>query len=560
VTPDERAHLASSRHHNFSLREIAMRTHQSGMFSNTSALLLGTSLLIGCNDEVTIVGRDDGMRLGTSHAALEALGPVTEASASLLTNVNDIRGLTYAADGKIYASGHVGATTSVDRTLAVLRFEADGTPDGSFGTGGLVQVNVTPRVVDELGAVVNDGTEESLGIVELASGELVVQVNARDAAGRGIDVALVKLTATGELVSGFGDGGVRRLDLGWSPSDDAAWPVAGAAPSDQSWGLALDKSTDVEKVVVFAHGPAKVGAVAGTPAVQRTDNDRYIARLLASDGSLDPAFNQGSVFTLNTGGTFSDGGRRGFVDPDGSIVSAGYTNFGDSFGNHIVVIRLRANGTPDPNFKSGIALPGVVRANPFIEDGGVAECYGIGKQSTGRYITTGYGRATAANAASSLGWATTDAVDLVSVGFTSKGLDASYGSGASLAIQSEEYALGNTEDRGRDLVVLGDDRVVHVGRFGPNPAIFVTLPDGQPDFASGIEGRFEFDALTSPTSHFFKAALSPDGKQIVATTSNHADGVLLAILNVSEVESAPAEADVAAEEPSESAAATTAID
>lgn len=531
-----------------------MRTRHFGMLCNTSALVLGASLLIGCNDEVTILAAEGGMRLGQNQAALEALGPVTQVSATLLSEVHDLRGLTHAADGKIYASGHVGATTTVDRTVAVLRFAADGTPDATFGDAGLIEINVVPRVVDELGVVVNDGNEESLGIVELASGELIVQVNARDAAGRGTDVVLLKLSAAGELVSGFGEGGVLRLDLGWTPADDASWPTAGAAPADQSWGLALDTTSGDEKVVVFAHGPARIGAVAGTPAVQRTDNDRYIARLLASDGSLDPAFNQGAIYALNTGGTFSDGGRRGFVEADGSIVSAGYTNYGDSFGNHIVVIRLRPNGTPDPSFKSGIALPGVVRANPFIDDGGVAECYAVGKQSTGRYISTGYGRATAANTASALGWATTDAVDLVSVGFTAEGLDATYGSSATLTIQSEEYALGNTEDRGRDLVVLGDDRVVHVGRFGPTPAIFVTAADGSPDFTSGIEGRFEFDALTAPTAHFFKVALSPDGKQIVATTSNHADGVLLAILNVSEVESA------LEEEPESSQPATSALD
>lgn len=533
-------------------------TRHSGMLSNTSALLLGASLLIGCNDGVTILEPEGGTRLGTNHAALEALGPVTQASATLLGNVNDIRGLAYAADGKIYASGHVGAATTVDRTVAVLRFAADGTPDASFGVGGLVTVNVVPRVVDDIGLVVNDGNEESLGIVELASGELVVQVNARDAAGRGTDVVLLKLSAGGELVSGFGEGGVRRLDLGWTPSDDASWPTAGAAPADQSWGLALDTSSDEEKVVVFAHGPPRPGAVAGTPAVQRTDNDRYIARLLASDGSLDPAFNQGAIFALNSGGVFSDGGRRGYVEADGSIVSAGYTNFGDSFGNHIVVIRLNPNGTPDASFKSGIALPGVVRANPFIDDGGVAECYAVAQQSTGRYISTGYGRATAANTASGLGWATTDAVDLVSVGFTASGPDATYGSKASLAIQSEEYALGNTEDRGRDLVVLADDRVVHVGRFGPSPAIFVTAPDGEPDLTSGVEGRFEFDALTAPTSHFFKVVLSPDGKQIVAATSNHADGVLLAILDVSDAAEPEEPAEPA--EPEGSEPVTSALD
>jgi uncharacterized delta-60 repeat protein len=519
-----------------------MRTNYLGVFGKVSAVFLGASLIAGCGDAMSASeGPEErsfsleGGEVAQQVVAAESFAPITEQSATLLTNVNDIRGLVFGADGKLYASGHVGAGTTVDRTLAVLRFNADGTPDATFGSGGLVTQNIVPRVVDETGLVLNDGNEESLGIVELGDGSLLVQGNVRDANGRGTDVVLVKLTAAGELVEDFGGGGVLRVDFGWTPADDATWPVVDAAPVDNSWGIALDTSSGVEKVVVFGHGPGAPGLLnTATPPAQRTDNDRYIARLLASDGSRDPAFNGGALYTLQSGGTFSDGGRRGFVEADGSIVSAGYTNFGDSFGNHVLAIRLLPSGAPDPAFKAGIAAPGVIRANPFIEDGGVAECYAIGKQSSGRYVSTGYGRATAAGVASSLGWATTDAVDLVSVGFTAEGVDPTYGSEGTFAVQSEPFALGNTEDRGRDLVVLADDRVVHVGRFGPNPGIFVTTPDGVLDTGSGVDGRFTFPALAAPTAHFFTAALSPDGKTIVATTNNHADGVLLAVLQVAE--------------------------
>jgi uncharacterized delta-60 repeat protein len=382
--------------------------------------------------------------------------------------------------------------------------------------------------------VVNDGDEQSLGIVELADGDLLVQANVRDAAGKGVDVVLVRLDDEGELVDSFGDDGVARLDLGWTEADNASWTGTSGGPNDQAWGLELDPSSSEEKVVVFAFGPAAKGQTAGNPAVQRTDNDRYVVRVLASDGTIDPDFNDGKVFGLNSGGTFSDGARRGIVEPDGSIVAAGYTNFGEGFGNHVVLIRLKPDGKVDPEFGFGIPLPGVVRTNPFIDDGGIAECYGVAKQSTGRYVTVGYGRATGENRVSSEGWATTVGVDLVATGLFPDGLDHTFGRNGGLAIQSEEFPLDNFEDRGRDVIALTDDRLVFVGRFGPNPAIFVTTPDGELDTGSGVDGRFTYDAFSGTTSHFYRVALSGDKTRIAATTNNHADGTRLALLSVTD--------------------------
>jgi uncharacterized delta-60 repeat protein len=470
--------------------------------------------------------------------------PITPVTDLLIPGVNDLRGLTYGADGKIYASGHLGvdngsdAATGTDRVFALVRFNPEGTLDGTFGTGGIVTHNLVPRAVDTSGVspvVLNSGNEESLGLVQLASGEFLATVNGRDAAGTGSDVLLVKLDAAGALVSSFGDAGVKRLDLGWiDETDNASWPTAGATPADTSWGLRLDHSTATEKAVIFAFGAAAKVA-SGT---QRTDNDRYVTRVLTSDGSQDPDFNDGKVFTYHSGGTFSDGGRRGIVLDDGSILSAGYTNFGEGFGNHVLVIKLGPNGKPDATFRYGISSPGVARYNPFITDGGVTECYALGRQSSGRIVTTGYGSATGSGVVSSFDWETTTGPDMLSVRLLPDGSpDMTFGVESALAVQSELFGLGETEDRGRDLVVLPDDRIVYAGRFGNAPAIFVAKPDGDLDEGSGVDGRLMYEPLVqvSPpltTSHFFALAKSADSTRLVAATSNHALGVRVAFLSV----------------------------
>lgn len=486
--------------------------------------------------------------------------PITKQSDYVLDTVNDLRGLSFAASGKIYASGHVGlndgsnVTTGTDRRLAIVRFDADGTPDDDFGTGGVVIDNIVPRVVDSSGVtpvVVNNGNEESYGILELASGELIVQANVRDAAGTGQDVVLVKLDSSGQRVAGFGTNGVKRIDFGWVDGV-GTYPTADQTPSDTSWGIGLDDTVENdEKIVVFGFGPAR----RVTTGTQRVDNDRYITRVRAADGVIDAGFNAGAVFTFNTGGTFADNTRRGVVNPDGSILSAGYTNLGEGLGNHAVVIRLTAMGALQTGFRLGDGIPavvsfsppGVARFNPFLPDGGIAECYDAGLLSDGSLVTTGYGRATAPGVPSSMGYATTDAVDVVSFKLAPDGtLDTNFAYQGALAIQSEELHAGvDTEDRGRDLVVLRDDRIVHVGKFGPYPAIYVLEPDGSFDETAGLGGRFEYAPLVRAadptaippitpltTSEFFTVEASPDGRTIVAVTNNHELGVRVALLAV----------------------------
>jgi len=460
------------------------------------------------------------------------------------TKAHDLRGLAFAKSGKVYAAGHTDADPA-DRKTVVARFNADGTPDTTFDGDGFVELNV-----------VEGGGEQTLSIVELANNDIVIGVNASDKNGgelitagddptktrarvEGISIYLVRLSSAGAPVNAFGPEGNGRAEVvfGWANADNDEWPVPAYTfatntfshagfPTDQAWDIRLDPRSGAERLVVFGFG----SAVKAATGAQRVDNDRFVARILADTGAADPSFNGGQAFTLNSAGTFADNARRGVVEADGTIVSAGYTNLGGSLGNHVVLMRLSTAGALDSTFAGFSTEPATVPAragiavfNPFKVDGGVAECYAAEKQSSGNYVTTGYGSVTAAGRASSLGYVTTTGPDLVTFRTSDSALDTAWGRSGTQSFQSENQGRPTTEDRGRDLVVLGDDRTIQAGRYGGNAALFVTTPDGDLDPSVDEDGILELPNTTI-TGQFFNVELSADKKRIAATTSSDAAG------------------------------------
>jgi uncharacterized delta-60 repeat protein len=487
----------------------------------------------------------------------QTFAPITKLVDEIYTQASDLRGLRFSteSEGKLWAVGHKGIIPSnpsvigdPDKELVIARFKADGTPDETFSGDGFLEVNLVlrvegddPNTVETTVVVLNDGNEEALGVVELEGGDIVVSGNKRDAAGKGMDAYLARFTPAGEPVGTFGVAGVATVTFGWGLAD--VWPptiTSPAAPSDNSWGVELDSTGAEEKLVVFGAGTAaKV-----TTGTQRTDTDRYVTRVLASTGAIDPGFNGGAPFTYNTGGTNNDNGRRGIVEADGSILAGGYTDL-PPYRNSIVAIKLKADGTRDAAFGPMAGNPGVFVSNPVVNDGGAAECYAIARQSSGRIVTTGYGSATGTNLPSSFGYASTKAPDLVSFGYSADGktLDGDWGNQGMFIAQSEELSVERFEERGRDIAALSDDRLVYAGNFATDPAIYVVNPDGSFDPDTEIGALFRYTPLAvtiNPTtqavstSHFYRVVVSPDGKRIAATTNQNRDGVLLALLKVGE--------------------------
>jgi uncharacterized delta-60 repeat protein len=487
-------------------------------------LLLGcAALLTGCDDDDNGGTGDDGG--GTTGEIATVVNVATTA-----VQANDLRGLSFAGvapnAGKIYVSGHVGLTPA-ERKVVVGRFTADGTPDADFGGDGFVEVDV--------GA----GHEESYAVVELTDGDVVVLANAtEDAAGAscsattGCSVYLLRFGPDGtqRVSPAWGDvGGKVEVVFGWASDDDGAFPTAPVKPNDVGWDLELDKSSGVDRLVVFGFGPAPKDNEGG-----RTDQDRYVTRVSAADGAMDNGFNSGLAFNYDSA-AIGDNTRRGLLEADGKIVSAGYANLGTGLGNHVIMFRLNTNGSLDASFAGFSTEPGVVPAragvavfNPLKVDGGVAECYGVARQSTGAYVTTGYGSATATTTPatlSTLGYESTLGPDVVSFRIPAgvgAGIDTSWGQVAGTqVVQSEGQGEPTVEDRGRHLVALDDDRTIQVGRYGGNAAAFVLTSGGQLDTRINGDGILR---LAHPTieSQFFAAAVAPvsGGRQRIAMTTN----------------------------------------
>jgi uncharacterized delta-60 repeat protein len=471
------------------------------------ALTASAGLVIACGDArpselgatpdsgTTNPGNDSGSTTPTDAGPVpDAQTPaaITPRSTTRIANAINPYGLAFASDGFLYASG--ATALGADRKLAVWRFK-DGALDKTFGTQGVITTDVP-------------GDESSFDIVEVSAGNFVVHAVA------GGKVYLVKLTKDGGGTFAFGTPVV--VPFSWADGDFTAWPGTASKPTPaySSWGIGLDKSTpETPKIVVFAAGaPAKVAS-----GVQRIDNDRWIARVLADTLAPDPAFNGGAPLSVDADGkNLDDNGRRGIVLADGSIVSAGYTNFGQGLGNHVVLIRLKADGTVDPAFGFGTStpgLPGQTKINPFVGVGGAAEAYGVVRQSSGRFVTGGYGTTHFDTQSVS--------VDLVSLGIKADGLDTTFGTLGAFGWQSEKdksagLGVSAYTDRARDLAILQDDRLVFAGAYDDYASLFVLDKNGTPDTSVGASGVLEY----AYPAAFFKVTVSPDGKQMAATAQS----------------------------------------
>src|SRR5690606_20917305 len=166
--------------------------------------------------------------------------------------------------------------------------------------------------------------------------------------------------------------------------------------------------------------------------------------------------------------------------------------------NHIALIRLNDDGTPDTSFDGD----GVVVFDAF-PSAGMAESYGAGMQSDGRYVTTGYGRAEASGA-----------VDLVSFGFSPSGaLDTGYGTNGAFV-----FDQAGADDRGRNVLALPDNRLVMAGTSmavaDDEDAMLMMLdPSGKLD-TSFDEGGYQLYDFGGADEEFFGVALSPNGKTL----------------------------------------------
>lgn len=292
-----------------------------------------------------------------------------------------------------------------------------------------------------------------------------LDAGAVDAGQKDLDVVLVRLNGDGTVDSTFGAAGVARFDLG----------AATGSARDSLYGMTKDASG---RLVLFG----------STKASGRSDVDRFIARV-TSAGALDSTFGSGGLARLDRAGS-NDSPRHGLVQTDGKIVMSGYTSLptgvpltdgGVQSANQIILHRVTADGVNDATFGDGgvVEVAHFVPAMPATTLWGMAEAYGVVQQSSGRYVTAGYGRRAASGA-----------VDLVSFRYENDGrIDSSWATGGDFVLD-----LIGGDERGRHAVVLPDDRVVVLGSGVPlsagnvDPMVVMLTADGAADTTFDTDG------------------------------------------------------------------------
>lgn len=210
-------------------------------------------------------------------------------------------------DGKIVLAGQTMATESGATDIALLRVNADGSPDTGFGTSGWA-------VLDAGGSF----SERATGIVRRSDGGLVV-AGVTDRNGDE-DILFAAFDSTGQPDQGFGTDGVTLVGFGPNSSERATALVQQANGALVALGVGPGTSFEQTMVVV---------------------------RLTAA-GLPDASFDTDGLLVIDIPGSSYAEAASLALQSDGKIVVAGYAVVGSGY--HPTLARLEASGALDTTF------------------------------------------------------------------------------------------------------------------------------------------------------------------------------------------------------------------
>ncbi|MCS7466941.1 VCBS domain-containing protein [Stieleria sp. ICT_E10.1] len=406
-----------------------------------------TAVAIGANNAIVVVGRTKELVSGSNDdfaiARLSSNGELDSTFDGDGTKVVDFgfgndeaRTVAVDASDRLVIAGRAESASSTD--FAVLRMDAAGNPDATFGSSGLLTIDVGSSF-DIATDVAFDGTDlvlvglgpSDLPVLRLqddgapdpsfdADGIQTIDFGASNDRGNAIlvdgsgtitvagdtfsqDFVLAQLDSTGQLSPDFGDGGKVVTDI-QSPGrnignaglalPDGKMVVAGSSgPSPfEDFAVAryqadgtLDPSFGVGGRVVFDSGDGEeANEVLRTPdggllIVGGSSGALRVIKLL-QDGTLDASYGNAGLAQHSLSFSSADLARAR-LDTAGRLV-VGQTYREGATGNYdFAVVRLLPNGDLDSGFGSG----GTAR----IDFGGTDQLVDLAMDSTGRIVAVG---------------------------------------------------------------------------------------------------------------------------------------------------------------------------
>ena len=240
------------------------------------------------------------------------------------SNGERARAVAIQPDGKLVVAGESSPDFTTNY-VTLVRYNTDGTLDGAFGSGGKVfNGPVAGR---------------AWSVAMQADGKIVVagdQYVANRLADFG-DVLVARYNSDGTLDTGFASGGSQVFDV--------------------------TNSTDQARSVLIQ--PDGKIVVSGVPIENNGTEPTAVARL-NSNGSFDSTFNSGGKLAINTA-------RIGYglaLQPDGKLLLAGSTM---GFPGSFALVRLNTDGSYDSSFGNGGAVTAsITQSTSGVGDRGMA--------------------------------------------------------------------------------------------------------------------------------------------------------------------------------------------
>jgi uncharacterized delta-60 repeat protein len=385
-------------------------------------------------------------------------------------------------DGKIVVAGIVddNALWPPPSVIAVFRYNADGTLDATFGTGGKVALDFFP-------VQTSPSEREGVAVALQPDGRIVIAGSVAPPYTYA-DFGVARLTASGALDPTFGGGaGWVTTDFG-SPSDP--FPTGDGATS----------------VAIQSNG--KIVA-AGFARLNGGFSDFAVARYNA-DGTLDSSFGNGTgKVTVDFLGA-DDWANSVAIQADGKIVAAGVASdatYRRAFG----VAQLAPDGTLDSTFAGTGRVRTVIATTNQYEYYEAANALAI-QPLDGKIVVAGYAYINA------IGSPTQSYLDFALVRYNPNGtLDSTFGvGGKALTDFAGEFDVANA------VALQADGRIVAAGyhSYLSNVETHVDFmvvrytADGVPDATFGTNGVVltPFDGADAAQS----IAIQSDCKIVVA--------------------------------------------
>jgi uncharacterized delta-60 repeat protein len=422
--------------------------------------------------------------------------------------------------------------------FTIAKFNADGSPDTSFGQDGRATFQVGSGVGDATSLVIRpDGTIDLGGTLNASSVSTTATAS----------VGVIQLTPSGALDTTFGDQGIATL-----PALD---------PADQ------EPFHDLGAMTLTSSGQLIVAGSDVNASSSTTTSAFYVARL-NTDGTLDTTFGTGGVaadpVTIN--GYTTDEATAVALQPDGQIVVGGYATYDiipvgidmDTLDNS-VAIRLDSNGTVDTSF-GGTSANGEVILSPVPSDPtspGIRKVVGMAVQSNGQIVLAETDSLYQSIGGFFSAYPTGDMTRLNADGT----LDTTFGDGGTATFTNGLVPYGLTVESSGQILVPGEgpdtNDVDHDG-----PALGRFNSDGTPDasFGSpenpGLAVYGSYDPYINSSNGPFTTALVDSAGGIVlagsdSTSSGGTEGVSFEYFEVERALSTPTITRVETEPPAD---------